>query len=636
MDARTRVAGALEALKHAVASGLSTELGPERWQPLQEDLEAWLTRLDACRSDADWERLRVELEALGTRHGIRRILDEPLVRDAEVRPPGPDRILRGDGDRRPPAEDAERSARDLGTRIRELLGGKKPAPLVTYPEAIVDPGEVELNTTFELKVTARAHPGARTGRKMELTRAKPGPVDVEVRVELPPGEVIEARGPLSNPLRVPEGQDAATLTFPLLARALGLHALKVAFWHQGIERAVLPLEVPVIEPRPDAARRTSPAVPVTGELQPAAAPYRGLRLHLGLLVKDADRHVYRAQLVFEADRERTPIDGHVDLPATVAGRLIALCRDLRLKELMREWPDAGDRERHLRSVGAQLAGDLLPGPIADALHAAPKGTALHIEAEDPWVPWEAAWLGPLGDGGAFLGEKLAVTRWLRERTPWDELPGGRAVLVTPTKAGLHTDDERRALRDLTGRPPEELAAFGEVHDRLAGAPDPRTGNARPRCGFLHFVCHGRAEPDKPLDGQLALDGGHLHPTHVTERDRTNGAPLAGACVLINACEAGIPGFALTGHGGFAAAFLRAGAGAVIAPSWVVSTQGAARFAVRFYRGLSNGETVGAAGRAARLAARAQGDPSGLGYAVYASPLARLVTGAAAPSPGGRR
>lgn len=242
----------------------------------------------------------------------------------------------------------------------------------------------------------------------------------------------------------------------------------------------------------------------------------------------------------------------------------------------------------------------------------PEGTALHIEAEDPWVPWEMSSLGTSG----FLGERFAVTRWLRSGSPWERLAGGRAVLVAPSmNPPLQVNDERVALRGISGDGPLELRTALETMRAIA---------ATDAIGFLHFACHGLAEPAAPLGGRLALEGGELRPVDVGAADA-----LAGACVFLNTCEAGIEARTLSGHGGWANAFLlRAGVGAFVAPSWSVGDRVASMFARGFYRHLTDGRTVGEAARIARTQVRDRvgaGNPDRLAYAVYASPTARLAS-----------
>jgi formylglycine-generating enzyme required for sulfatase activity len=94
-------------------------------------------------------------------------------------------------------------------------------------------------------------------------------------------------------------------------------------------------------------------------------------------------------------------------------------------------------------------------------------------------------------------------------------------------------------------------------------------------------------------------------------------------VFLNACQTGRGGLSLTDVGGWAAGLLRAGAGAFVGPLWSIRDSRALAFARVFYREVLAGETVGEAAHQAREELRKQfpGDPSRLGYVLYAQPHA---------------
>ncbi|MFC0251946.1 CHAT domain-containing protein [Massilia consociata] len=94
-------------------------------------------------------------------------------------------------------------------------------------------------------------------------------------------------------------------------------------------------------------------------------------------------------------------------------------------------------------------------------------------------------------------------------------------------------------------------------------------------------------------------------------------------VFLNACKAGRAGYKLTGIGGFAQAFLRAGAGAFVGTLWSVGDEPAFTFGKTFYDALLSGQSVPHATTLAREAAREAGDATWLAYVVYAHPHARL-------------
>lgn len=68
----------------------------------------------------------------------------------------------------------------------------------------------------------------------------------------------------------------------------------------------------------------------------------------------------------------------------------------------------------------------------------------------------------------------------------------------------------------------------------------------------------------------------------------------------------------------------ADAGVFVAPNWSVGDAPGRGFVEAFYQHLLQGSTLAQATIAARAASRAVGGPSGLAYAVYGHPQARLV------------
>ncbi len=94
-------------------------------------------------------------------------------------------------------------------------------------------------------------------------------------------------------------------------------------------------------------------------------------------------------------------------------------------------------------------------------------------------------------------------------------------------------------------------------------------------------------------------------------------------VFVNACQVGRLGYKLTGLGGFAQAFLTAGAGVFAGTLWSVGDHPAGAFAQRFYKEMRAGANLSEATVRAREQARQEGDASWLCYSVYGHPLALL-------------
>ncbi|MDQ2781717.1 MAG: CHAT domain-containing protein, partial [Actinomycetota bacterium] len=153
--------------------------------------------------------------------------------------------------------------------------------------------------------------------------------------------------------------------------------------------------------------------------------------------------------------------------------------------------------------------------------------------------------------------------------------------------------------------------------------------------LLHFSGHGEADATNIADARILLAGrrvgdalvaDYLSSTTVAENARLSRRDGPGPLVVLNACQVGRSGEELTSLGGFARAFLEAGASAFVSCLWSVNQVPAQAFAETFYRQLLDGRTVAEAALAARSAARNgdRGDATWLAYVVYARPDAVLV------------
>lgn len=194
----------------------------------------------------------------------------------------------------------------------------------------------------------------------------------------------------------------------------------------------------------------------------------------------------------------------------------------------------------------------------------------------------APWLGSLADAGAERG-----------------LPDERAVLVmgNPSPGGTfarleHAEDEMSAVREsLSGR--AQVTLRGERASAAAYL-DAAPG----RFSLIHFAAHAAANRDSPLESAIILSepGGRLTARQVMA------APLTANLVTVSSCRSGGARiYAGEGMVGLSWAFLRAGAGHVIASLWNVSDRSTALLMTRLYRELSRGERPPDALHAAKLA-----------------------------------
>ena len=201
-------------------------------------------------------------------------------------------------------------------------------------------------------------------------------------------------------------------------------------------------------------------------------------------------------------------------------------------------------------------------------------------SEEPYVPWELATVEPALDASAppFLSAQADVGRWsFGQRRP--SLPPPIEVDARRTSRSSAASIPTRPGASSTPRKkPQTLvqrwhatsvdAAAAAVLECLKGTPP---------ADVLHFAVHGTYAPEGVLEGLILVDGERLDPMVV------KGCPLARApFVFLNACQVGSSNEVLGDYSGLAAAFLHAGAAAVVAPLWSIDDAAAKELALRFY------------------------------------------------------
>jgi hypothetical protein len=287
----------------------------------------------------------------------------------------------------------------------------------------------------------------------------------------------------------------------------------------------------------------------------------------------------------------------------------------------------------LREIGSVMYEQLVPVEIRRKLwdvHG--RIGSIRVMSAEPAIPWELAHIKepnrPLPTGGvAFLAEK-GLVRWLHNLS----LPPARLRYDPAACHYLIPDYERE--RDRLPAAARERELIGRLFGGAAMV-EPTTRAVRKLLGpdtdfdLLHIACHGVAESSNIWEAALILQipsqgdretGDRLRMTTImTSADLWNTRPI----VFLNACQVGVQGRLMTGTGGLADAFLRQGAGLVVASLWSIADEEALTFAATFYEALTNGKTVIQATATARAAAAAMHEPTWLSYTVYGHPYARL-------------
>jgi CHAT domain len=247
-----------------------------------------------------------------------------------------------------------------------------------------------------------------------------------------------------------------------------------------------------------------------------------------------------------------------------------------------------------------------------------KVKSIVIISFEPWIPWEL--VRPFNpetneaDDG-FLCEKFNLTRWLAGAGFPDTMSLEQLGLIISASDLDSARLEAEEIKRLLGSKVRDILSSGPSVYHLLRTND---------FSGLHFACHGSFNKDNPDMSTLFLeDGTWLSPIDIDGDGLAFGKnkPL----VFLNACETGQGGYALTGMGGWAEAFVgRAKCSGFIGSIWKANDESACKFAVAFYCNLLDGKTVAEAAKLARLSIKQAGDPTWLSYTVYANPLAHLV------------
>ena len=281
-------------------------------------------------------------------------------------------------------------------------------------------------------------------------------------------------------------------------------------------------------------------------------------------------------------------------------------------------------EQRLAAKGASLFEQLVPEDLRGILwKLRTRITSVQVQSEEPWIPWELCKLfGKSAEGdeieeGPFFCEAFQLTRWIPGLAQVPQLRMKKLALVVPDDSGLPFAASERdyvlSLQDgraRRGADPRDLP-------RRSGGPGLGPYDA------WHFSGHGsfRNEPQPERSAMILQGGDRLTPEDLSGRVANLGKPHP--LVFLNACQIGQSGMGLTGMGGWASRFLKAGAGGFLGAYWSIYDEPALSFAKAFYDRLFAGDPVGKAAHEARLAIKGTGDPTWLAYTVFADPMASV-------------
>ena len=299
-------------------------------------------------------------------------------------------------------------------------------------------------------------------------------------------------------------------------------------------------------------------------------------------------------------------------------------------------PHLSDEERFsdVQDIGVDFFERLFPEDMQEFLwERRDKLKNLLVLTDEPYMPWEIVHLKPP------RGEREQEPRFLAQgglvRWHFDRVPP-QHLRVRPGRARSLCPVYEDPAFSLAG--PEQEAHF--LEQRFGATPirpTPRAVRALLRSGgfdLLHFAGHGAADAATIEDARILLaanrrDGQDmqefLSATNVSANAKWTRNGEVGPVVVLNACEVGQSGTQLSTVGGFAKAFLDAGASAFVSCLWSVRDEPSRTFVEALYDELLKGATVARASARARAVARAAGDETWLAYVVYARPDAVLAT-----------
>jgi hypothetical protein len=471
----------------------------------------------------------------------------------------------------------------------------------------------------------------------ELTLDPAQPVRVSIQA---PGFTV-----LSQPVQVmailPEA-DSAPVVFDLRPEQVGHTSVTLDFaqGNQLVGVATVPVEVTAfeviegVEPRPARALAFEPRLPhpdmvlhIAVEGSPPALVFSLIRSGGAWWRTYAPVPLKQTPEAYTAGLYRT-IAGLVDAEDPVVQAVLGRHLGIPVE----------DADRRVKMLGRNLWKELIPDELK-ALYAAERADwqdkTLLIFSDEPHLPWELVW--PYDSNGQWQDDApwcctLHMTRWLRKdslgngnETPPGLLSLGRLAVLAPTYSLLPNlagaQQEQAVILDLITRyglhdASPATPTWGAVMDLLESG----------GYNWVHAAAHGSFYAQAP-DGDSALwlaTDRALTPDAIVGPEIEAHLHKARPGFFFNACQVGRQGYSLTRVGGWANRLVSAGAGLFVGPLWEVKDNSALTFARIFYEALLRNDTVAQAARQARLAARAQGDPTWLAYSVYAHPNARLA------------
>jgi hypothetical protein len=253
--------------------------------------------------------------------------------------------------------------------------------------------------------------------------------------------------------------------------------------------------------------------------------------------------------------------------------------------------------------------------------------------DDPYVPWELAWLDePLDEAvPPYLGAQVNIGRW---STDDEQIPAGAPLDVQALGVVIGHYEDARGVAPLPSAAAEGEAITGSYIARAVDATDDtidevltgRLGGDDPlEFEAIHFAGHGESDPDRKEAFVMLSNGSQLPDSVFRSPDI---AKEKQAFLFLNACQVGTAHAMLGDYAGIAGNAMKAGFRGYVAPLWSVADDLAKEVSLGFYEASAQGETVAEFFRKTR-AKFAQTDDADahttwLAYQFYGHPAMKLA------------
>ena len=450
----------------------------------------------------------------------------------------------------------------------------------------------------------------------------------EVLVILRAQDFEEVTGETVRSLTVYPDRDSTPVVFFLRPLATGDKRVVLDFYHRNRNVGSVSFVTQVVEPQAAVAARPVSVEPLALRTSPPDAAPPDLELRVTLSDDQRTLSFMLHSVHGEVGYHFTPA-GSVRLARPPREHLGHLFDELSILARQRLAEHSVLEQEQIRqrleTIGQNLYRDLFSPEMKRAYRqwrANPRLGCILITSDEPWIPWEM--VKPYDDSDLadiiddeFLCERFQVSRWLAGHGPPDTLQVASATLVVPQSGLAYVAQEEAYFQGLSQhgiavRSPflQRVADVGHLLEQ---------GNV----SLWHFACHGNFNSERPEESSVELADGELRPSDIVGPKAT-GVKLAKPLVFLNACHTSQLGFALTGLGGWAERFVRAGASAFVGSAWEVHDELAAEFATRFYDELWGGASLGEAFHRARLHIKEKDEtnPTWLAYTLYGDPMGR--------------